>query len=529
MLSQSDKHLNSDCCQRQQGDANNAAQSVQRKKSTTEEIMQGGHDMHSPETIFNAIEHLVANGHKEAALWVMSKLLADFPENARLHNEMAALAYEQADMPKALLHFKQAAALDPQNTLYLKSLADYYYVQEKDAENALTQYESVLNLDPNNVESLIMAGHVSLSLHRYAQGQQYYQRVLDLDPQNSEIRKIIEKMSRPALDSNTSAMSVDDLYAAAQTKIREGGRETAISLLEQLLARDDTHALAHNDLGVLQYESGNPQAALDHYEKAVGLQPENETLQKNLADFYLVALGDYERAMQTYVQVLKLNPQDVEALLCCSQLCMSLGKNDDARDFIHAALETEPWNENAQHLLRRLDQPIELPGLTGADLYERAKAKASEGDLRGAINDLGKYVTAEPDNANAHNDLGVLYFEAGDKDKTLAAYERAVQLEPSDHTYLKNLADFYLIEQSRTEEAMKLYLRVLEDNPQDIESLLASGMVSASLGQVDDATIFYNRVIEIEPWNEIAQIALNGLNQNGEGSHTEGASGAAAG
>jgi tetratricopeptide (TPR) repeat protein len=101
-----------------------------------------------------------------------------------------------------------------------------------------------------------------------------------------------------------------------------------------------------------------------------------------------------------------------------------------------------------------------------------------------------------------------------------------VQLEPNDHTYLKNLADFYLIEQSRTEEAMKLYLRVLEDNPQDVDSLIASGMVCTSIGQVEDAKIFYNRVIDIEPWNEIVQNALNGLNPNGEKGDTGGTSSA---
>jgi tetratricopeptide (TPR) repeat protein/glycosyltransferase involved in cell wall biosynthesis len=526
---QSDKHLNSKCRQTRKGYAMNAANVVQCKKATSEEITPGGRDMPSLETIFNAIKHLVDNGDKQAALWAMAKLLSDFPENARLHSEMAALAYELADMPTALAHFKQAAALEPRNTAYLKNLGDVYYVVEKDPQNALKQYERVLDLDPDNIPSLVMAGHVSTALHRYGQGRQYYTRALELDPQNREVRQILEKMNPPAADQNPSAICVEELYAKAQTSVRDGDPQTAISLLEQLLARDDTHGLAHNDLGVLHYESGNPQAALDHYERAAGLQPENETFQKNLADFYMAALGDPRKAMQTYVQVLKLNPRDVDALLACGQICMGLGQKDDAGDFINAALETEPWNENAQHMLRQLDQPLVFPDPAGTDFYEQAKAKASEGDGEGAIQDLRQYVAAVPDNANAHNDLGVLYYEAGDKNKALEAYEQAVQLAPSEHTYLKNLADFYLIEQGRAEDAMKLYLRVLEANPQDIESLIASGMVCAALGQVEDAKLFYNRVIEIEPWNENAQNALNDLVSHGQGCGPDGAPSAAAG
>jgi tetratricopeptide (TPR) repeat protein len=480
--------------------------------------------MHSPETIFKAIEHLVVSGHKEAALWAMGKILLDFPENARLHSEMAALAYEQADMQNALLHFKQAAELEPQNSLYLKDLGDYYYVVEKDAEGALDQYESVLNIDPNNVDTLIMAGHVSTSLHRYSQGQKHYQRALALDPQNTEVRKLLEKLNHPAQDksSSTSTMSVDELYDAAQAKFQEADRETAISLLEQLLAQDDSHALAHNDLGVLFYESGNLQAALTHYEKAAGLQPENEIFQKNLADFYLAAMGDHEKALERYLQALKLNPRDVEALIGCGQICMGLGKDEDARDFLNVALETEPWNENAQQMLRQLEQGSVLSDQDdNTDLYEKAKAKASKGDLHGAINDLNRYVSGEPNNATAYNDLGVLYFETGDKNKTLASYEKAVQLDPNDHTYRKNLADFYLIEQGRAEEAMKLYLMVLEEYPQDIEALIACGMVCTASAKTEDAKFFYQRVLEIEPWNEIANNALNDLKSIAEGNDGE--------
>jgi glycosyltransferase involved in cell wall biosynthesis/Flp pilus assembly protein TadD len=525
----SGQHLNSDCRPTQTDAAQISAESHTQNKSTNEETMQGGHAMHSPETMLKAIKHLVVEGHQEAALWAMGKLVADFPQTAQLHSEMAGLAYEQADMHNASAHFKLAADLEPRNTQYLKDLGDYYYVVEKDAERALGQYERVLNVDPNNIDILIMAGHISVSLHRYAQGQQYYQQALNLDPHNNEVRRYLEKMNHPVVDQHTDAVSVNDLYAAAQTKVQDADHETAISLLEQLLAQEDTHALAHNDLGVLYYESGNLQAALTHYERAAELQMENETFQKNLADFYLAAMGDHKRAMNAYLQVLKLNPGDVEAILSCGQICISLGQSEDARDFINAALEIEPRNENAKCLLQQLEQAPQSTISSGTDLHDRAKAKAAEGDLHGAIDDLNQYVAGAPDDANAHNDLGVLYFEVGDKNRALASYEQALQLEPTDHTYRKNLADFYLIEQGRAEEAMKLYLGVLEENPQDIESLIACGMMCTSLGKVEDAEIFYNRVIEIEPWNEIAQSALNNLNPDGKRSQTVDLTSAAAG
>ncbi len=490
-------------------------------------IAQGGHQMTSPETIFKAIEHLIEQGQKASALWAMEKLLADYPDNARFQNEMAALAYEQADTRKALAHFKKAVALEPRNAVYLKNLADYYYVVEKDVENALAQYEGVLDVDPGNTEALIMAGHLSVSLHRYAQSRQYYQRAMALDPQNEDVRRILEKMSDPTPGQTTSSMSVDDLYAAAEDRIKSGDREAAIPLLEQLLNQDDRHAVAHNDLGVLQYECGNLQAALTHYEKAADLQPENETFQRNLADFYLAVMGDHKRAMATYVQVLKLNPLDVEAMLACAQVCLVNEQKADAVDFVNTVLELEPWNESAQTFLQQLESGPTPCGADAAGLYEGARSKASNGDLQGAIDDLTRYIKLAPEDANAHNDLGVLYFEAGEKEKAISSYETAVQLAPSDHTYCKNLADIYLVEQGQIEDAMKLYLKVLEEAPQDIESLIACGMISASVGQSEDARHFYHKALEIEPWNETALQALDAVRKV-DGSHSNQGVGTAA-
>jgi len=470
--------------------------------------------MNSPETIFKAIEHLVDGGHNESACWVMDKLLQDYPDDARIHNAMAAMAYAQGDTQNALVHYQRAAGLSPQNPAFLKDLGDFYYVVHQDAENAMAQYQKVLQVDPDCVDALTMAGHVSISLHRYSDAQQYYERVLCLDPNNGEVCQYLEKMKTPSGESASEATnSVEDSYAAAQTKVQSGDREAAIALLEQLLEQENTHALSHNDLGVLYYENGNMEAALLHYKQAAALMPEQAVFQKNLADFYWAELGDHQRALKTYLEVLKLDPRDVDAMLGCGQICLSLGKESDARDFMDTVLQIEPWNENAQQLLGRIETSAgeaTFPDQPG-DLYEQAQVKSAAGDLDGAITDLEQLINSSPNNAAAYNDLGVLYYEAGNKDGALAAYEQAVEHDPNAVNYLKNLADFYLVELGRGEDAMKLYLQVMEENPEDIECLTAAGMICSALGNVGDASFFYHRVLDLEPWNETAQQALNNL------------------
>lgn len=471
---------------------------------------QGEHHMNSPATILKAIECLINSGLQEAAYWAMDKLVADFPDNALLHNEMAVLAYEQGDSNIAQQHFKQAVRLAPQNIDYLKSYGDFCYVVQKDAEGGLEQYKKILQIDPNHIEALVMCGHVSISLQRCTEAQKYYQQVLPLDPGNHEVREILEKMNQATLKIKTGEMSANELYNAARTKIQEGDRDAAISLLQQLVAQDHGYGLAHNDLGVLNYENGNMEAALKHYQKAADLMPENETFQKNLADFYWSEMGDHQRAMECYVQVLKLSSKDVEAQLGCSQICLSLGKVEDAREFIQFVLQIEPWNEDARMMLSQLEGlSNEASPIEGEyDSHHHSSGKTVQDERAESIDELTRQLTQSPNNALLHNNLGVLYYETGEKDKALASYEQAVRLAPTEPDYQKNLADFYMIELGRAEDAMKIYLEVLAQNPKDVDALNATGMICTASGKNSDARYFHERVLEIEPWNENAANAL---------------------
>ena len=117
--------------------------------------------------------------------------------------------------------------------------------------------------------------------------------------------------------------------------------------LERLVERYPDFAAGHNDLGVLYYQTGNKEKAWSHYQQATRLQPDNMTLQKNLADFLFVELGRTEEALQIYMNVLKVNPDDVETLLITGHICVAVKKFNDAQDFYRRVLELEPGNQDA--------------------------------------------------------------------------------------------------------------------------------------------------------------------------------------
>ena len=91
---------------------------------------------------------------------------------------------------------------------------------------------------------------------------------------------------------------------------------------------------------------------------------------------------------------------------------------------------------------------------------------------------LKKLVASWPEHAIAHNDLGALYFDVGDKEKGLCTtMKRRLRFNLENFAFQKNLADLYYVTLGRTEEALELYLRALEVNPTDIETLLIIGHI----------------------------------------------------
>ncbi len=67
----------------------------------------------------------------------------------------------------------------------------------------------------------------------------------------------------------------------------------------------------------------------------------------------------------------------------------------------------------------------------GAAREYRASLKAlGSGDLAQSLAHCQKAVAADPENASAHNDLGVLYINSAQMEKALAEFNREIELEP---------------------------------------------------------------------------------------------------
>jgi len=336
-------------------------------------------------------------------------------------------------------------------------------------------------------------------------------------------------------------------YERIVTYIREVEPEEAIRQIQNFLKIYPEFAQAHNDLAVLYYQAGNGLKALAHYEKAHKLEPSNITYRKNLADFYFVELEWADDAIQTYLDILKDNPFDVETLNALGTISVQTGRREQARQYFTRTLQLDTVNSQARQALQQLGGELQapyhpaqistqtshvfatspaaampqppVPPMQKAPLFQeppkspeqlhrQALGLANAGKSGEARRALQELLARHPDYAAGHNDLGVLCQQDGDLVQARRHHEEALRLEPGNLNFQKNLADLLYIACGETEEALKLYVKILGGNPRDIETLKAISQICLEAGKTDDARSFLESILKIEPWNSDARESL---------------------
>jgi tetratricopeptide (TPR) repeat protein len=405
-------------------------------------------NMKSPETIYRNIQTEMGNRQPEEVISELEMLAVSYPEFALAHNDLGGLHYYAGNKEKAHQSYEKAVQLDSENMVFQKNLADFYYVELGRVEDALKIYVKILEANPKDVETLLITGHICVSLHKFEDAQAFYRRVLELEPLNESAQKKLEKLSQKG-PIRSEFKPAEDVYREIQSLLNNGDPHKAIASLTGLLERFPDFELAHNDLGVLYYHTSDKEKAQYHYERAVELAPDNINFQKNLADFYCIELGRIEDALKIYVRILTTDPRDVETLMATGQICNALEKFDDARDFFNQVLQIEPWNADARKQIEKVErQPsgASLNSESAEDAYRRLQETLNTLTPEDAIVELEKLVGSYPDFAVGHNELAVLYYNTGNKEKSLRHYQQAAHLQPENITLQKNLADFLFVE-----------------------------------------------------------------------------------
>jgi len=246
------------------------------------------------------------------------------------------------------------------------------------------------------------------------------------------------------------------------------------------------------------------------------MSPMNQTPQTQIAQLLEQGLfhhrrGEFAPAMERYVEVLKRDPQNADALYYSAVIACAEGQYREGIDLARRSLTFRGRQARVHNLIgKALAEMNELKDALAAfdealacDI-KFAEAFTNRGNM---LCDLGRYTEGlssydralelEPIAANWLNRGTAL--EGLDRvDEAIESYDRAIALEPGvPLTYINR--SHALLSAGRNEEALATAERAVEVGPSVPYAHLAKAQAQLALGQKEAALVAAERAIAVAP------------------------------
>jgi tetratricopeptide (TPR) repeat protein len=299
---------------------------------------------------------------------------------------------------------------------------------------------------------------------------------------------------------------------------RQSGMYTDIETLwRTTIARNPDCWLANNNLGRYLYNKGHIKEAIEHYQKAIQIDPNYAEAPNNLGAA-LAAEGRFDEAIENYRKAIQISPNFAYALNNLGMALAARGQFDDAIVNYRKAIQISP---NFADALDNLGAALTVKGRFDEALGYYRQALAIDPNIAGAQNNLGillakqgqiteaieyyqKAIELNPARAEFYNNLGNLLATQGRPAEAIRQFQKALAVEPDYTKAHYNLADIFFA-QGRWDEAIEHYQQTLKQMPDSVHAHYQLGLALQSRDRFAEAVAQLQKVLELDPKHIPAQ------------------------
>jgi arabinofuranosyltransferase len=430
----------------------------------------------------------------------LSARIAAHPKEPLLYAYRGMAHSKQGEYAKAIDDFSRAIAIDPHNPAVYNCRGMAHSKQGEYAK-AIDDFSRVIALDPRDPAAYNYRGVQYSQQGETAKALHDFNLALDISPQMGEShvnRAITYYESGDRRRALTDLQRVIDIHPTrrlgyhlmAQVLCGSGdpGRIGGLNLNPP----DDISITFGNLAWILAthpdatYRNGAKAVYYAKLTLAVASKTTPESLD-TLAAAYAEA-GRFSDAVQTAQNALDLAAKQNKAALA---------------DRVRARLKL--YRAGSPYHIARLDEAIAQYRVALDIAPDDAKAHNDLGLLlfgRGQIDEaMAEYRKAleiKPDFAQAHNNLGLVLAGCGQSDEAIAEYQKALRIKPKFAAAQYNLGNV-LLGRGQFDEAVAHYRQALMIEPDDTNTRSNLGAALHSSGKLDEAIAEYRKALEIKP------------------------------
>ncbi len=345
-----------------------------------------------------------------------------------LSSRMIARAQESSKQKPAGQSKTQKVA-NPLNDLLDEARRD---IDKNEFEAAITPLQKVIADQPDFAYAHFQLAYVYTALKKTDEARTEYERTIAIDP----------KMPEAYLDLGILLLDKD---AAA-----------AVAPLTKAAALLPAQSRPHFLLGVALERSGDLTSAVTAFENAVVLDPQDVDTLLHLADAYL-ALHRTANAEMKFRSAIERQPQEPRALLGLAR-CLDAEKKTEAADAYQKYLAVQPSDSAARvrlvHLfLEQQQYDAAFAELNRTDsgkpslelLKLRADIQIGQKKWDDAVGTLQQAIALAPGDAQLHGGLGRVYMQKRDFPSAEKELRAALHLDGKNLVYWKDLSSTFFL------------------------------------------------------------------------------------
>ncbi|MCF8068438.1 MAG: tetratricopeptide repeat protein [Desulfobacterales bacterium] len=415
---------------------------------------------------------------------------SELPGNSYYYYSLSQMNEINGDLPRAVHYLLKAIDIDPYE-LYLQKELAILYLNQRDTSSALAVVEKMLELEPDNVETLVIYGKIKQTLKDDDAAKKAYEKALLLDPAQRDVY-----------------IFLGNIYLDA------GEYEKAEQIYDKLVKQYDDAYVGHFFLGKIYVEQGHFLKAEKAFNRTLELRPDLEEPHLALIKLYKdysgvdpevvvvtvkpsdtigrISIGRYGFYNDNVLNVIKeYNPglksadniQIGQTLRFPGQLSekgLLLDKNDKIFEQYMALFEMNPNNVEAG---------IELSGY-----YQRVGKKDKAASI---LKDLGRRIDTETDIIRY---IVQYYIEKERFDETLFILD-GMRVGAPESSVINYLTGLSYDGKNEKESALASFKKISRDSPFYQDAIIHIAYLYNELGQVENAVKYLNEELEIAPDN----------------------------
>ena len=256
-----------------------------------------------------------------------------------------------------------------------------------------------------------------------------------------------------------------------------GNFDIANSILKRVLQIDKKSHIALFILGLIKAMDGDFKEAAFFLSKAASINPNDASIQYNLAKA-LSDNGKDKEAIPHHIKATILDPSNQDAWLNYGKTLSNIGKYDEAMAHYDKALALKP-------------DYAEILSNKGIILNELKRYEE-------AIAHFDRALALKPDLPQAWSNKGNLFSELKRYDEAIFHYDKALALNPDNAVAWSNKGAV-LNQLKRYDEAVAHYDKALGLRPDYAEAWSNKGNTLSELKQYDDAIAHYEKALSLKP------------------------------